>query len=122
MATLSGIVEIHEEKKGDVLVLYFKGKLDAISSPSAEKKIFECVNAGNHKLIFDFSGVDYLSSAGLRVLLSTRKKLKALSGTLLLSSVTSNVMDVFVISGFDHVLEISNTIEEALNKIHGKNV
>jgi len=119
MATLSGIVEIHEEKKGDVLVLFFKGKLDAISSPSAEKKIFECVNAGNHKLVFDFSGIDYLSSAGLRVLLSTRKKLKALAGVLLLSSVTSNVMDVFVISGFDHVLEIAPTTDDAIKKIQG---
>jgi anti-sigma B factor antagonist/stage II sporulation protein AA (anti-sigma F factor antagonist) len=119
MATLAGTIDIQTEKHGDVLILHFKGKLDALSSPNAEKKIFEWINAGEHKLIFDFSHVDYLSSAGLRVLLSTRKRLKALAGTLLIISVTPNVMDVLVISGFDHVLELSPTLEDALKKIQG---
>jgi anti-anti-sigma factor len=119
MATLSGTVEIVEEQNGDILVLYFKGKLDAISSPNAEKKIFECINAGQYKLIFDFSSVDYLSSAGLRVLLSTRKKLKALAGVLLLAAVNPNVIDLLVISGFDHVFELSPSVNEAIKKIRG---
>jgi anti-sigma B factor antagonist/stage II sporulation protein AA (anti-sigma F factor antagonist) len=119
MATLAGTIDIQNEKRGDVLVLHFKGKLDALSSPGAEKKIFEWINAGEQKFIFDFSHVDYLSSAGLRVLLSTRKRLKALAGVLLLTSVTPNVMDVLVISGFDHVLELSPSVDEALKKIQG---
>lgn len=117
MATLAGTIDIQNDKRGDILVLHFKGKLDALSSPSAEKKIFDFINENEHKLIFDFAGVDYLSSAGLRVLLSTRKRLKALSGILVLTAVTPNVMDVLVISGFDHVLELAPTIDEAVKKI-----
>lgn len=119
MATLEGAVGVQEEKKGDILILHLKGKLDAISSPLTEKKIFDCINNGQHKLLLDFAGVDYLSSAGMRMLLSTTKKLKALSGKLVLCSITPNVMDVLVMSGFDHVLELAKNVDEAIKKFNG---
>ncbi len=111
-----GVVDVKEEKKGDILILRMRGRLDAVSSPSAEKKVFESINSGESKLLIDFSGVSYLSSAGMRMLLSTTKKLKSLSGRLVVCSVTSNVMDVLKMSGFDHVLEISQTEEEGLRR------
>jgi len=113
---MEGMVDVKEEKKGDVLVLKFKGRLDAISSPAAEKKVFESINNGQTKLLLDFTGVDYLSSAGMRMLLSITKKLKALSGKLVVCSITTNVMDVLKMSGFDHVLELSKNEEDALRK------
>jgi anti-anti-sigma factor len=116
MGIAEGIIELKEEKKGDILILRFKGRLDAISSPSAEKKVFESINNGLTKLLIDFSGVTYLSSAGMRMLLSTSKKLKTLSGKLILSSISYNVMDVLKMSGFDHVLEIAATEKEGLSK------
>ncbi|EFB41822.1 hypothetical protein pah_c022o117 [Parachlamydia acanthamoebae str. Hall's coccus] len=66
----------------------------------------------------DFSEVSYLSSAGMRMLLSTSKKLKAFSGKLVLCCVTPNVMDVLKMSGFDHVLEITTSKELALSAFH----
>ena len=119
MATLEGTLGVQEEKKGDILILHFKGKLDAISSPLAEKKIFDSINNGQHKLLLNFAGVDYLSSAGMRMLLSTTKKLKTLSGKLVVSSVNSNVMDVLIMSGFDHVLELAKSNEEAFKRFNG---
>lgn len=116
MGTLEGLVDLKEEKKGEVLILRLKGRLDAISSPLAEKKIFESINSGEHKVLLDFRGVDYLSSAGMRMLLSTSKKLKTLSGKLIVCSINSNIMDVLRMSGFDHVLEIANDEEEAIRK------
>lgn len=116
MGTIEGVLDINEEVKGDVLVLHIKGRLDAISSPSAEKKVFECINNGQEKLLLDFSGVVYLSSAGMRMLLSTTKKLKALSGKLVVCSINGNVMDVLKMSGFDHVLETASSQEEGLRK------
>jgi len=116
MGTMEGVVELKEEKKGDVLILRIKGRLDAISSPAAEKKVFDCINSGQSKLLLDFAGVSYLSSAGMRMLLSTTKKLKTLSGKLVVCSITSNVMDVLKMSGFDHVLDLAKTEEEALRK------
>jgi len=116
MALLEGTLGVKEEKKGDILILHLKGKLDAISSPIAEKKIFDSINNGQHKLLLDFAGVDYLSSAGMRMLLSTTKKLKTLSGKLVVSSVNANVMDVLVMSGFDHILLLAETNDEALKR------
>lgn len=116
MAAVEGIVDFKEEKKGDVLVLKLKGRLDAISSPTAEKKVFDCINNGQNKLLLDFSGVSYLSSAGMRMMLSTTKRLKTLSGKLVVCNITPNVMDVLKMSGFDHVLEIAKTEEEAMRR------
>jgi anti-anti-sigma factor len=116
MTPIEGLIHVKEEAKGDVLVLRMQGRLDAVSSPTAERQVFDFINNGQHKLLFDFAGVDYLSSAGMRMLLSVTKKLKTLSGKLVLCSVTTNVMDVLKMSGFDHVLELTKTEEDALRK------
>ena len=116
MGITEGVVDVKIEKKGNVLILKMKGRLDAISSPAAEKKVFECINNGETNLLLDFEGVDYLSSAGMRMLLSTTKKLKGLSGKLVLCSINNNVMDVLKMSGFDHVLELCDDEESALQK------
>lgn len=116
MNHIEGLVNIKEVPQGDILILKMAGRLDAVSSPVAERKVFDHINNGQHKLLFDFTGVDYLSSAGMRMLLSVTKKLKTLSGRLVICSITTNVMDVLKMSGFDHVLELVKTEEEGLRK------
>lgn len=116
MSAVEGFVEIKEEHVEGVTILRFKGRLDAISSPAAEKKVFEHINDGQHNILLDFQGVDYLSSAGMRMLLSTTKKLKTISGKLVVCSININVMDVLKMSGFDHVLELAQNQEEGLRK------
>lgn len=116
MSNIEGLIDIKEDVKGDVLILHMQGRLDAISSPTAEHKLFDYINSGQNKLLLDFSGVDYLSSAGMRMLLSTTKKLKALDGKLVVYAVTPNVMDVLKMSGFDHVLDLVKTEEDGLRR------
>lgn len=116
MGAIEGVVEITEEKKGQVTILRMKGRLDAISSPGAEKKVLEIINSGEHYILLDFKEVDYLSSAGMRMLLSTTKRLKGLTGKLVICSVNITVMDVLKMSGFDHVLDLADDEEEALRK------
>ncbi len=116
MAAPEGNIDISEKKEGEVLVLKMSGRLDAVSSPGIEKQVFEYIGNGEHKLVMDFGGIDYLSSAGMRMLLSTTKKLKTLSGKLVVCSVTTNVMDVLKMSGFDHVLDLAPSESEALSK------
>lgn len=115
---MEGVVNVKEEKRGEILILQFTGRLDAISTPETEKKVLTYINAGQRKIILDFSGVDYISSAGMRMLLITTKKLKSISGQLVLCSITTNVMDVFKMSGFDHVLEMTKTKEDAINQLY----
>ena len=68
MNNINGLVSIKEESRGDVLILKMSGRLDAVSSPAVERKIFDYLDRDKHKLLLDFSGIDYLSSAGLRML------------------------------------------------------
>jgi anti-sigma B factor antagonist/stage II sporulation protein AA (anti-sigma F factor antagonist) len=116
MPNSEGAIDLQEEKKGNVTILKFKGRLDAITSPKIEKRVFESINNGQHQILLNFAEVDYLSSAGMRMLLATTKKLKSLSGKLVLCSVNPSVMDILRMSGFDHVLEITADQEMALRK------
>lgn len=117
MATPERIGDVKEELRGDVLIIRIRGRLDAVSSPHAEKTICDSVENGQSKVLLDMSGVSYLSSAGLRMLLSTTKKLRSFSGRLVVCSTKPNVMDVLKISGFDHVLNLCDTEDDALKQL-----
>jgi anti-anti-sigma factor len=110
------MIPIEEELKGDVLILRIKGKLDSILSPSLEKKAIELINTGQNKLLLDLGEVSYISSAGLRMLLSVKKQFKALAGRFVVCALTPEVLEIMKICGFDHVLEIAKTEEEALRQ------
>lgn len=109
------IIDIKEERQGQVLILHVKGRLDAVSTPNAEKKVFEHINSGDNCVLLEMEGVDYISSAGMRMLLSISKKLKALLGKLVICSITPHVMDVLKMSGFDHVLDLASSKDEGIS-------
>lgn len=117
---MEGEVRVKEEEIADVLVLRISGRLDAVSSPTMEKQLLGIVEGGRHKIMLDFSGVDYLSSAGMRMLLAVTKRLKSLSGAFVVCSVRDNVMDVLKMSGFDHVLDLAPGEEQAMAKFKTK--
>ena len=95
---------IEIKKSADELVLGITGRLDTITAPALDKTINE--NLGENKsLILDFKNLEYISSAGLRVLLSTQKKLQQ-KGTMKLKNVREEVMEVFEITGFVDILTI----------------
>jgi anti-anti-sigma factor len=113
---MDGLVHIIEETRGDVLILRMSGRLDAISSPIAECKVFDFINKGQYKLLLDLAEIELISSAGMRMLLSVTKKLKTTSGKLILCSVNPSVIEVLKMSGFNHVLELAGNEENGLRK------
>lgn len=90
----------------DTLTLALNGRLDTTTAPQLEKTLQENL-AGIHDLTFDFAGVEYISSAGLRVLLSAQKQMNAAAGTMKLIHVNEMVMEVFDITGFADILTIA---------------
>ncbi len=96
------------------VILRIDGRLDAPSAPILEKKINSLIDEGHTHLLLDFSRVDYLSSAGIRVLLSAQKKLKSKNGDLFLFSVNDDVLEVIKMAGFDKILRIFSNEKEAL--------
>lgn len=110
------LVNVDEAVKGDVTVLRIKGKLDSNVAPSLEKRMCERLQEGISKFLLDLSDVSYVNSAGLRMLLSVKKQIRAMEGTLVVCAPRSEVLEVMKICGFDHVLEIAKTEEEALRR------
>ena len=95
---------IEIKKNVDDLVLEITGRLDTITAPALDKTING--NLGEIKsLILDCKNLEYISSAGLRVLLSTQKKLQQ-KGTMKLKNVREEVMEVFEITGFVDILTV----------------
>ncbi|MDR3623718.1 MAG: STAS domain-containing protein [Chlamydiales bacterium] len=110
-------MNITEEKKGEVVIVHLQGRLDANSSPAIESKINELTQAGSLKILIDMHDVDYLSSAGMRVLLSVTKKLKSVNGKLGVFALTDDVMDIIKMAGFHQILFIAPSEEEAIKAL-----
>lgn len=107
-------MDIIEKKQDDISIFLLNGRLDSNTSPSLEQKILESISGGSRKMIIDFQGLDYISSAGLRVINKTLKQLKQKEGKLVLSSMHDYVREVFEIAGFDSFIPIASSTEEAL--------
>ena len=90
--------------ESESLTLALTGRLDTNSSPALEAELKQSVG-GIKELIFDFSGVEYISSAGLRVLLAAQKVMNR-QGSMKLIGVNDDVMEVFEITGFSDILTI----------------
>ena len=106
-------IEIRESQ--GIQIIAFEGNLDTNTAPEAESKITELLDAGKKKLLVNFEQLNFISSAGLRVLLATVKKLNASGGALRVCALNATVQEVFDISGFATILSVKGTEEEALS-------
>ena len=97
-------MKIETTRKENELILSLEGRLDTMASPEFEKAVKENLN-GVEKLVLDFTGVGYVSSAGLRVILGTQKIMNK-QGKMILRNVTETVRDIFEITGFIDFLTI----------------
>ncbi|WP_028324053.1 STAS domain-containing protein [Desulfatirhabdium butyrativorans] len=109
-------MEINVETTKDGLVVLVEGRLDAVTAPAFEKNLAEWIEKGETVLQLNLGKLEYISSAGLRGILSTAKRLKAKNGRMLFFGLQEPVRDVFRISGFDSIFQVFETAEEALQK------
>ncbi len=100
-----------------VLVLHPFGRLDSTSSPELERVLTEQLEAGVSRLLFDFADLDYISSAGLRVVLLAGKRLRAAKGKMALVGMRDVVQEVFEMSGFLALFAVADSIEAGLEKV-----
>lgn len=106
--------QMQEERQDHVLILHISGRLDSLSSQEIEQNIAKLIAQGETRILLDFTGVDYLSSAGMRMILATYKKVQGVLGQMALCSVGDGVMDILRMSGFDALLHVYSTKEEAI--------
>ena len=95
---------INKEKNNGIFTLKIEGRLDTVTAPELEKVVNE-ETADVRELILDMKGLEYISSAGLRVLLAAQKKMNK-QGVMKLTDVCDAVMEVFEMTGFADILTI----------------
>ena len=95
---------INETKNGNELVIAPEGRLDTTTAPELEEKVKESID-GVTDLVFDLSKLEYISSAGLRVLLSTQKIMEK-QGKMKFINVSDIIMEIFDVTGFSEILTI----------------
>ena len=97
-------MQINVTRNGSVLALALEGRLDALTSPELENTLKKSLE-GIDSLVLDFSKLDYVSSAGLRTLLSAHKRMSA-QGSMKMTNVNEGVMEIFKMTGFADILLI----------------
>ena len=107
-------MDVLVEEKGDIIVMRVKGRLDAASSPQLEKSLNSIVEGGHFKIVLNFADVEYLSSAGMRLMLAISKKLQHLEGKVVACNVSDEVMEVIKMAGFNQVIEFYPNEQESL--------
>ena len=97
-------MNINVNKNAQETTIEIAGRLDTTTAPALDKTINEDID-GTKALILDFGGLEYISSAGLRVLLSAQKKMQKI-GSMKVKNVCEEIMEVFEMTGFADILSI----------------
>lgn len=95
---------IEKKLNGTELTIALTGRMDTMTAPQLEAELKDCLN-GVNSLRFDFSALDYLSSAGLRVLLAVQKRMNK-QGSMTLLGVNETIAEIFEVTGFSDILTI----------------
>lgn len=105
--------EHSELKRCDLLVLH--GRFDSAKAPEVEAKFKELTDNGRYRFVVDLGDVDYVSSAFLRILISTLKTTKRFNrGNIYLAAMTDRVHDVFDLAGLLPLFDVYDTVAEAV--------
>ena len=99
------MLNIVKKLEGNTLTVKLDGRLDTNTAPQFETELKNSLN-GVTDLTLDFSALDYISSAGLRVLLSAQKQMNAQKGTMTVCGVNEIVKEIFEVTGFTDILTI----------------
>ena len=107
-------MECTSHKENNTVVLKASGRLDAVTAPEFDKSYGTWISQGETRMVIDLSGLEYISSAGLRCFLVLGKRLKAGGGLLTLTGLSGVVREVFDISGFSNLFPVFPSLEKAL--------
>ncbi|NOU48214.1 MAG: STAS domain-containing protein [Bacteroidales bacterium] len=107
-------MNLTNEKVNNFCVLNIEGRVDTTNYSEFESEVNKLFEAGEKELIFDCSGLNYISSSGLRVFLIAQKKTLSLNGKLYLCNLQPAIKEIFDISGFSTIFKIFETRDKAI--------
>jgi anti-anti-sigma factor len=105
-------MQIEETMQNNTCVVRVTGRLDATTAPELDQAVTQIIGQGKHKMAFDLTHLEYVSSAGLRIFLVVAKKLKVLNGELSLAGLQGNIKEVLEISGFPSILPCYDSMDD----------
>ena len=97
-------MNFEKTNNGTTLTVELIGEVDSMNTPELEEKLLKEID-GVKELIFDLKGLEYISSAGLRVLLTMQKTMKA-QGSMVIKNTNEEVMEIFKVTGFVRLLNL----------------
>ncbi len=103
-------------KKNGRFIITIAGRIDAVTAPEFENRMLDWINAGENRMVLDLGGLEYISSAGLRSILTIAKNLKSKQGSLVLCALRDTVKEVFEISGFSTIIPVCDSLETAIKE------
>ena len=112
-------MELTIEREGSALTARVSGRVDSTNARDFEEAIRTQIEDGDRAVIMDFENLSYISSAGLRAVLMTAKTLWKRESKFALCSLSGPVKEVFEISGFDKIIPIHDSREDALSSLDG---
>jgi anti-anti-sigma factor len=108
---------LERHDRGDAVIISLSGHLDALTSAEIGEQIRSFIDNGDTRMILDLEKLEYISSAGLQILLQAAKKTASLNGFLALVKIAPEVMEVLDIAGFSSFLNIYESVDKALLKL-----
>lgn len=109
-------MDIFCEKHSDVLIFVVRGRLDGSTAPALQEQLISQLDTAS-AIIVDCSALDYIASAGLRVLLLATKQCKKAGRPFVICSLCDEVLEVFKLSGFISIIETFSSREQALTTL-----
>lgn len=99
-------MDIKKTKQDDTLTIVLVGRLDTITQEALAKELEAVFADEKVNLVFDITALDYISSAGLRVLLTAQKKINALGAAMKITGAKPDIKDIFDMTGFSDIMVI----------------
>jgi anti-sigma B factor antagonist len=113
-------IVVHAHEQAPWTVLTVAGELDVAGAPELRQHVMTSVRKGGHRLVIDLTGVDFIDSFGLGVLVGALKRVRLLDGDLLLVVPEPRVRRVFEICDLDRVFTLFHTLDQAIGDPDGE--
>ena len=98
----------------DATIFHIQGRLDSVSTPELEQRVIICLDQGSKNLVLDFSELDYINSAGLRVLVMSYQRLVPLGGQVMVCGAKDYIAEIFDISGYNRIFLMYPDVDQAI--------
>ncbi len=111
-------IDIAWERSGDLLVALISGRLDGSTADLCDSALESGVDDDDHGLVIDFENLSYISSAGLRIVLRAARKFTGPDKKFAICSLSDSVREIVAISGFDKLIAVHGSREEAISELN----